>query len=337
MKHSKNLEAGEPLSQMESKFIEGCSNCGLTWCKKEVRNKQGIIIQEAYEGIVHEYDINSAYSAYMTSESSFPIKRGEFQHITQSELLKDTFYRYGIYHCRIEPSNSVQDRLFRFSTEHYYTHISMNAAKSINLKMTMIEDGEANVLRYSPDKCVRMSSAFKSYIDYLFKIKDDMTLLINSLDETTTEYQDADLLRDITKQFLNKLWGQLSERRHNYGNIGDGGADIDNATIISMNPFFDPKTGIERTVVEYVDNDTMYKTNYARIKPFITSTIRSKIASVMINHLDTIVRVHTDGIYSSIERADIKCSSALGDYKHKSGNIKIKNIMSKIKKNKIKK
>jgi hypothetical protein len=329
IQHSKNLEAAESIDQLESKFIEGCTSCGLTWCQKEVRNKQNIIVQESYEGIVHEYDINSAYSAYMSSESSFPIKRGEFQHITQSESLKDAFYRYGIYHCKIEPSNSDQDRLFRFSTSHYYTHISMNAAKSLNFKMTMVEDGEANVLRYSPDKCIRLSSAFKSYIDEMFKIKDEMTLVMNAFNKSSTEYQNADLLRDISKQLLNKLWGELSERRRLYDNIDE--KDIDDVTILAMTPYIDSKTGIEKMIVENVKNQSMYKTNYVRIKPFITSNIRSKIASVMVGNLNTIVRVHTDGIYSSIERPDIVCSMNLGDYKHKTGYVKIKNIMSKIK------
>ena len=69
-----------------------------------------------------------------------------------------------------------------------------------------------------------------------------------------------------------------------------------------------------------------YENDFARIKPFMLSYGRAKIANIILPNIDKVVRVHTDGIICKSRLKDIKLGTNLGDLKFEGkGNVKIIN------------
>jgi len=66
----------------------------LIWCEK------------GYEGEAFKYDIAGMYMFIMqNAHKMFPIKKGLFRKITQSEFMDST--SYGIYRCKIEVKEEI--------------------------------------------------------------------------------------------------------------------------------------------------------------------------------------------------------------------------------------
>ena len=80
---------------------------------------------------------------------------------SKEEFDKSEYYTYGIYRIKIEKSDDENiNRLFRFNNLNYYTHINITDAKKFGLKISIIEDDQANSLIYSRDKCLRADQIF---------------------------------------------------------------------------------------------------------------------------------------------------------------------------------
>jgi hypothetical protein len=82
-----------------------------------------------------------------------------------------------------------------------------------------------------------------------------------------------------------------------------------------------------------------FRTNYARIKPFVLAYGRSKMYFRFKKYEDLIVRSHTDSIYLTSKPNDLPdVSNKLGSLKHEySGDIKISSLNKVSKLNAIKK
>jgi hypothetical protein len=67
---------------------------------------------------------------------------------------------------------------------------------------------------------------------------------------------------------------------------------FENKIITSFTP-----TGNGKFNFETVEQSCYYDSDYARIKPFMLSYGRMKIANIILTNLDKAVRCHTDGIF----------------------------------------
>ena len=254
-----------------------------------------------YNGDVYKYDIKSHYPHLMTSKGKFPIKRGSFEKLKELPL---DYYRYGIYRVIIHPSEDENiNKLFRFSYNDYYTHTSLEHAKKLNLKIELINDNEPNYLYYSPDKLISFEEVFKPYVMYLFNLKN----------------QGANKAKDI----LNRLWGRLGEydRSKKYDekeiNINE------DEEITELRPC---NKNENVNLIKTNKINKPYKTNYARLIPFLKAMDRKKMSEHMFEYRNNIHQILTDGflcdklIHSKI---DVK----LGELKYegKFENITIKN------------
>ena len=61
---------------------------------------------------------------------------------------------------------------------------------------------------------------------------------------------------------------------------------------------------------------SFYENNFARIKPFMMSYGRLKIANIILTNLDSVIRVHTDGIICTKPITNVKLGNDLGDLKY---------------------
>ena len=256
-----------------------------------------IIFFEEYKGEGWKYDVKSMYPSIQTSTKlCIPVKRGEFTIMSDNQFNELNFFPYGIYKCKILKSeNKDINKLFRFSTKNKYSHIDLTNAKKLNLDIQLIQDGKANVLLYSRDKLITAYELFNKYIDFLFPLK-----------ETYKEE-----LPEI-KRIINILWGALSEtltKRKIVENNSILDYDIpDDSNIDIIKPTMDGKG----TIVDVVENNYYFKSNFARIKPFLLSKGRLIISDIMYPFKENVVRCHTDGIVLN-KKCDIKTGDKLGD------------------------
>ena len=98
------------------------------------------------------------------------------------------------------------------------------------------------------------------------------------------------------KRILNTLWGSLCESDKltvctNKNNITE---IYDNREVLTMCPDDNGDT-----VIQFSKNEKRFKTDYARLKPFLLAKGRFMISKIYASDVDDMVRIHTDGIMMS--------------------------------------
>jgi hypothetical protein len=249
-----------------------------------------------YSGIGYKYDVCSEYPSLMASnQHKYPIKQGELKTYTKEEFNKLQFFSFGLYRVNV---TDVDCRVFRTNPNNWYTHTDLNFVKSkLKSTITLIEDGNVNALLYDNTKLISGHKLFGPFVEYLFKLKKN---------------------HKCVKKYLNVLWGGLCKK--NTMTITDN-VIFENKIITSFTP---TKNG--KFIFETVKPSCYYDTDYARIKPFMLSYGRIKIANIILTNLDKVVRCHTDGIICKEPITNIKFGDELGDLKYEgSSYCEIKN------------
>lgn len=267
-----------------------------------------IIHTEAYEGEGYKYDVVSMYPSILNGMLLTPLERGEFIRLSQDEFNNMQFYKYGVYRCIINKSDDINvNKLFRFNNNNHYTHISLTHARKLGLKIELIIDDEPNFLYYSRDKLITCHELFGKYIDFMFDLKQKKL--------------------PRSKMILNILWGALCQKNTVSKCIDNDSTEIidlpDDIDFDNIKPLDDKKT---KTIIDYVNRQTYYKSNFARLAPFLLSKGRLMISDILQPHKEHIKRIHTDGFISS-SNLDIKTGQKLGELKYEGHcpNVKIVN------------
>ena len=292
-KLSKTIENPEPIRPDEARWIERATTGAVIW-------------NEKYEGEAYEYDIKSQYPSLLRSQLILPTKRGEFKRETSEWFGNLKFFPTGIYRVKITAGTpeveSVSKQLFRFSFDNYYTHISLTHARQLGLTLELICDGvedEPNILLYPRSSCCTCVEAFGKYVDLLFPLK------VAGV--------------PLSKDLLNTLWGALSEILSKT-KLVDSKDDAlmtfipDDCTIRTMYPY---QKDDEQVLFEVVSDLKYYKTNFARIAPFLLSKGRVMIADIVYPHREFVKRIHTDGFLSTVKLEKVKTGSELGNLEYK--------------------
>ena len=296
--YSKSLQEPESISHEESIFISNAFMGGIMYAKP-------------YEGQIYGYDANSMYSSKLSEfQFNFPVKQGLCITMTEEEFDSLEYYKYGIYRCEIEYNDDVK-MLFRYNIKNYYTHHDLSRAKALKLKITIICDSQPNILQYNKSDLVNGASVFSSYVNLLYPLKKNGC--------------------KPAKEMLNLLWGLLCEKntRHKIQSNDDKDDTRDNEKLITICPI-DKDSKFHR--LEYINTDILFKTNYARLGPFLTAYCRTSISRVIEPFKSQIKRIHTDGFYltNELTQKDIKIGLELGQFKRdtkKTGLCIIKNVM----------
>jgi hypothetical protein len=212
---------------------------------------------------VKSYDFNSMYP-YLMTKKQYPIKKGEFKHInTLEEITVNNTIKYGIYRCNIIGENNLIN-----TTKKYHTHSDLMIMKKLGLKIELIQDKQANALMYGSYQ--KTQTLFTEYIKEVIKYKEDNKEM---------------------KILLNILWGALSEKQTNFHKTNEDISVDDIGEIIFSSKEYD--------LIETYSNKKLFKTNYARIKPFVTSFGRELMINTIHKKIDNIYRINTDGFICS--------------------------------------
>ena len=275
-KFTKYLKHPEIILQDEAEWISNT-------------NTGAIIYAESYNGPGYKYDIRSMYPSIMISSGKFPIGRGEFSKLDNFDNL--SYFQFGIYRCKIIQENDNDNKLFRFNPKNYYTHTSLEHAKSLGFKIELILDNQPNFLYYSREKLIGFNEVFHKYVDFVFDLKQKKV--------------------PKSKDILNRLWGVLSEiDRKKYFCCSDNETILSpDDEIISLRPY---KLNDDIDIMECVSKKNYYKTSFARLSPFLISRGRFNISNIIMPHKNNVHRIHTDGFISDI-KLDIKLGENLGD------------------------
>ena len=262
MLETRDLEL-EKCEQDESEWIEDCYNGGRIYIEKsDVEYKK-----------LHKFDFCSEYPSILTTKKTFPIKRGEFKFVSD-EIKNKKFFPKGIFRAIVEPGNKV----FQYNPKNKYVNDELNFAKNtLNLKVTIIEDGNYNYLEYTNDKCVQMTNIFGNYIKYVFDLKQKGV--------------------KGAKQILTIPWGSSVQKKKfkKYA--------IWSEQELKLNPKDNVKrvqTVSSNTVkVTLTDDEDIYYGSFPRLLPFLTALGRIKVYEVVHDKMDSIKMILTDGFLTT--------------------------------------
>lgn len=252
----------EPLTSLEAEWISKSSNSGLMFHKKGTYKK------------LYGYDIVSEYPTIMSDfKFSFPIKQGKFKKLTQKEFNEMKYFDCGIYRAKIHIKDYL---LMKENKDNYYTHITLSRAKELGYKIEIIDDNEANFLHYDKNTRIDSRTVFGKYINELIQLKKAG-------------------IKEV-KLLLNIIWGALCEKdlHHQFVKKNEQ-VEIKEGYLV--HDIVSKRNGkYKLTTLNY---DQYYKTNFARLGPFLTARGRAMISRIMEPHIDYIVRCHTDGFLST--------------------------------------
>jgi hypothetical protein len=167
----------------------------------------------------------------------------------------------------------------------------VKVAIDYGLKIEMIQNDQPNFLFYSKDKLMNGAYLFKSFVDELFELKSQK---VNG-----------------AKQILNTLWGGLTEKNHfNHTYDPNEKMNINDCNISRIS--YGNKLSIKCT---YYDKP-QFKTNWARIKPYILAYAREQMFYRFRSMESDIVYLHTDGFLMKDGHPEMFLSDKLGGLKY---------------------
>jgi len=245
-----------------------------------------------YEGIAYKYDINSFYPSMMLSRYiRIPLKPGRLINIKTDELEQKRCTKYGVYNVIIECDDPA---MFSTNDKNLYSHFEVNYAKKLNLKITVI--GQCIV--WDKEDTASFYDVFNKYINYLYPQKKKHKQI---------------------KFIMNSLWGVLCSSRGgdnvkyimNYSDIKFNGEH----KIKKITPLDDTYTKCEVLISRDIK---FYRTNYARMKPFLLGFGRITMHKIF-NKIgyDNVVWSHTDSVVCSKQLSrEIRITGKIGDWKY---------------------
>ena len=298
LKFSKrHIKDFEHVYHDESKWMESCYNAGNRYLRSP-----GLYKCYGYDYI----------SYYPECQTMIKIPKRAGRSIRLSKLHKNL--EYGMYRVQIKSEDERVKMLFQFSKNNTYTHFSIQYARFLkdqgfDLSIKLIQDEEDNAYIYDQGDLVSGRKLFFKWYKTLLQLKAKFpkNRLIKSLGST--------------------LWGRLIQfNRKTVSEVEM--KDIDDKNDYDIDDIRLGKN-LNMTFVLKPKSGQMYKTELARIKPFVTSFGVQRIGRELIKNdvdLNHVVRIQTDGVIL-MDKYNFDDSSLVVDPKT-TGKIKFKHFDS---------
>ena len=276
--HNKHKNIAEPIDQLEAEWLK--IHGGLIYCRPGTYDQ------------VYSYDINSFYPFIMTTSNLVPIKRGEFKIV---DVLDHNKLEVGIYRLNVERNSNLP--FLRLHDDNRYTHFDILNLVKQGAKFELIQDNTPNCLIYTKDKCVSLASLFKPIVDYLYPMKQAKVPFV--------------------KEILNNMWGALCQRKTISEKVYKERYDIKNVYDITSIKVLDVESDdiLMNLKIKMTNKVDTFRTPYARIGVFITSLGRHMMTCKVLPVHDKLIRVHTDGFYSTQKIDKYANSTQIGQFK----------------------
>lgn len=239
------------------------------WIK--LASYSAILYSEKYTGECYKYDVKSLYPHLMNlSTLKFPVKRGEFKIIENIEK----YPQFGIYRCKVYKNDDTDiNKITKLNYHNYYTSNDITNFLKYGFKVELIQDNTPNFLYYSRDKLITYNEVFKNYVKLLYPLKEKENI-------------------KIAKDILNRLWGSLSEVDKTKQYVDTTFKIDDDAEILEIYP---SKFENDKTIIKTVKINSYYKSNFARLCPYLISKGRTTMTDIMHPYKENIKRIQTDG------------------------------------------
>ena len=179
---------------------------------------------------------------------------------------------FGIFHAEVELREEMRS-VFSYSKQNKYTQHDLNNARALGLKYTLIQDGQYNALIYDSKALFPGSVMFGAIVEFLFKIKSE-----------------GGPAGQLAKRIINMIWGALCQRRYTYEQESKSFNIPEGAIVKEYQPI-----EYRKVLFKLSYPDQLFKGEYPRIAPFLTSVARKTVSEAIRPHKDKVKRVHTDG------------------------------------------
>ncbi len=309
MKARTDYKNHETIDCVEDSWFEKSHNGALMFCELGEHQSYG-------------YDFNMFYPRILGDKKftdlkfKIPTKRGKETILSDLPLeVKDgqRVIPFGFYRMNIICENPNFKKVFSLSKENVYTHYSvlfileLIANHGFQIDIRLIQDGEPNAYLYDDADIVPSYNIFHHWFSCMYNLK--------------KKYRKNILVKIISSS----LWGHLSQKNTicvDSKKIGDYDVDIGNDAEYKIVDIVAKRDGSE--YYELLDTAHPYIMNL-RLKPFITSYGRNKIARVALSMIDNVIRIHTDGVafnkpYSKESYAFLPESKTTGKFRFNNVN-----------------
>ncbi|RZK10535.1 MAG: hypothetical protein EOO46_10425 [Flavobacterium sp.] len=264
----KNYANHAPISATEYMWFEKCANFGIQYLKeKDITTK------------VWSYDFKNQYGLILSGDTLIPTKEGE--ETTLKKLPSRRHLKPGFYHVKITCDNDNFRKIFAFSKHNVYVKESlkfaMKHADEYDVSIELIMDDKPNAYLYDDKDMVTMSSItsewFTNLTDLRSKLKGNK--LIKHLISSAWGHLNAD-------NKLYKTWEEIEEEK-----LDIGYEDGHDYKILEYQDYGD------RECFVLLNTKNPYK-HHIRLKPWVTAVARNLTASIVLQDIKRVVRVHTD-------------------------------------------
>jgi hypothetical protein len=265
-------EDHEPITLTESKWFEKCFNSGLMYCKPGTYKSYG-------------YDFSLFYPSNLSDEE-FLIPKKQGKEVLLKKLAPWEKLQVGFYHVKITCDNESFRKIFSFSKHDVYTHLSLKWAlqnqTKFDVEIELVQDGQPNSLLYEKRDCVTGESIFGWWYKKIIKLRKLYPK------------------NKLVKHLGSSLWGHLCKAKTLHVTLEEIEKEKMDVGIDETAEFELIRHVINSESEYYVVRPTKSPYQYnIRIKPFLVSFGRNKIAEVALQDLENVIRVHTDGIVFS--------------------------------------
>jgi hypothetical protein len=187
---------------------------------------------------------------------------------------------------KITCDNESFRKIFSFSKHDVYTHLSLKWAlqnqTKFDVEIELVQDGQPNSLLYEKRDCVTGESIFGWWYKKIIKLRKLYPK------------------NKLVKHLGSSLWGHLCKAKTLHVTLEEIEKEKMDVGIDETAEFELIRHVINSESEYYVVRPTKSPYQYnIRIKPFLVSFGRNKIAEVALQDLENVIRVHTDGIVFS--------------------------------------
>lgn len=292
----RNYAHHEPITYEEHQWFSKCNNGGLQYSTTGIYDSYG-------------YDFSNYYGSILAStEFKIPTKAGKPRKFT----VIPKYLHFGFYNVKIECDNPDFKKIFAFSKDNVYTSYSLEFAQKVqdrfNIKIELVQDVEFNAYTYLKECLISSSEIFKKWHETILKLKKQFPKNI------------------LIKMLSSSLWGHLSRKnaiRRTEEEIEEQNLSIgisDKADYIIQDYVINDDGS---AYYKLINSKNPYFYNL-RLKPFITSFGRVKTGSIALNHIEKVLRIHTDSICYD-EKMNLNIENFIPEDKT-TGIIEFKNI-----------
>jgi hypothetical protein len=281
---TKNITEPEALDYIEHSVLNQAFRGGLHYCQKG-----------SYVNVI-DYDMNSMYSNYMSSNNfTFPMSKPTYTSLTETDFnnLQDAFFSYGLYHIRVNSTHKFLH--LPINKNIWVTHFDLEILKKLGVSFSVVTDSKFNCMLYP--KRITGRKTFETYTNFMNK-------MINEVD---------DKYKPNIKNIRNSLWGYLS-RKNTVKKVLKKDDELDISDYFMES--YEPKESC--TVVDITNRNEIYKSSWCRMSIFLTAYCRMKMMDIVLtnNTNDNILMINTDG-FISLTELKLNIGSDMGQFKIK--------------------